>query len=315
MDRSPVTIIVVPRERFSATRASLESIYANTRWPFKLVYVDGGSPAPVARYLREAAAQREFTLLRTEHVLAPNEARNLGRRNVGDARYLVFVDNDVTVEPGWLTQLMTTMEETHADIVGPLYMIGEPGSDRVHMAGGDAWFEDGENGRAFHERHRCCHQPRSEAGELKREPVDFVEFHCMLVRREQLQRFGPFDEELLSTHEHLDFCLGAKAAGARIVFDPDAVVTYSPPRRFEPGDRSYYLLRWSPEWNDRSLQRFAEKWSVTDRATLSKSRTWLGRHQSKAFRKPVRRFASYLAPLYTRDLVRERADATAPDSC
>lgn len=40
-----VTIVVSPRERFSYTRESLESIYEHTKAPFKLVYVDGGSPS------------------------------------------------------------------------------------------------------------------------------------------------------------------------------------------------------------------------------------------------------------------------------
>ncbi len=42
-----VTLVVVPRERFSFTMTSLENIYEMTDIPFKLVYVDGGSPAPI----------------------------------------------------------------------------------------------------------------------------------------------------------------------------------------------------------------------------------------------------------------------------
>src|SRR5262249_24309080 len=45
-----VTIVVVPRERFSFARASLEALYRHTDPPFHLVYVDGGSPRRVRRY-------------------------------------------------------------------------------------------------------------------------------------------------------------------------------------------------------------------------------------------------------------------------
>jgi hypothetical protein len=38
-----VTIVVVPRERFSYARTSLESVYANTHVPFRLIYVDGAA--------------------------------------------------------------------------------------------------------------------------------------------------------------------------------------------------------------------------------------------------------------------------------
>ncbi|MGB3761496.1 MAG: glycosyltransferase family 2 protein, partial [Rivularia sp. (in: cyanobacteria)] len=37
MSEPQVTIIVSPRERFSYTRESLESIYENTQIPFKLI--------------------------------------------------------------------------------------------------------------------------------------------------------------------------------------------------------------------------------------------------------------------------------------
>lgn len=43
-EQPKVTLIVNPRERFSYARQSLESIYANTEYPFNLVYVDVCSP-------------------------------------------------------------------------------------------------------------------------------------------------------------------------------------------------------------------------------------------------------------------------------
>jgi hypothetical protein len=39
-----VTIVVVAREQFSKSQISLESIYAATPRPFRLVYVDGNFP-------------------------------------------------------------------------------------------------------------------------------------------------------------------------------------------------------------------------------------------------------------------------------
>lgn len=55
MNNPSVTIVVVPRERFSYTRESLESIYQNTELPFKLIYVDGNSLRPVKEYLETQA--------------------------------------------------------------------------------------------------------------------------------------------------------------------------------------------------------------------------------------------------------------------
>src|SRR5579864_7036334 len=116
---SVLTIIVVPRERFSYSRTSLESIYANTDQPFRLIYVDGGSPKHVKNYLEVQAKVKDFKLLRTEHYLSPNQARNIGLR-AANSKYVVFVDNDVIVASGWLTALLQCAEETNASLVGPL---------------------------------------------------------------------------------------------------------------------------------------------------------------------------------------------------
>lgn len=51
MNNIQVTIVVSPRERFSYTRESLESIYQYSDLPFKLVYVDGNSPSHIKKYL------------------------------------------------------------------------------------------------------------------------------------------------------------------------------------------------------------------------------------------------------------------------
>ena len=77
-----VTIIVAPRERFSYTRESLESIYEHTQVPFKLIYVDGSSPSHIKKYLENQAQEKQFKIIRTEHYLSPNHARNLGLRQV-----------------------------------------------------------------------------------------------------------------------------------------------------------------------------------------------------------------------------------------
>ena len=45
----PVTVVVVPRERFSMAARALDVLYERTASPFSLVYVDAGSPRPVRR--------------------------------------------------------------------------------------------------------------------------------------------------------------------------------------------------------------------------------------------------------------------------
>ena len=80
MSEDSATIVVVPRDHFSDTRESLESLLEFTPPPRALVYVDGGSPPRIARYLRERATAANFELIRRDHYLTPNQARTSAPR-------------------------------------------------------------------------------------------------------------------------------------------------------------------------------------------------------------------------------------------
>jgi GT2 family glycosyltransferase len=113
------TIGFVPRESFSQTERSLETIYARTEGQFELVCIDGGSPPVVKQYLEHASREKGFALVRTDEFLIPNQARNLVLDHV-NTEYVVFVDNDILVAPGWLDALVRCADETGAWAVGPL---------------------------------------------------------------------------------------------------------------------------------------------------------------------------------------------------
>jgi len=308
-----VTVALVPRERFSFTRTSLESIYANTHCAFDLVCVDGGSPPEIRDYLKAQATERGFKLIRTDYILSPNEARNLAVSET-DTEYVVFIDNDVTVDPGWLEKLVACADETGAWIVGPLYMIGPPGTDVIHMAGGDMGIREDKGRRVFHERHRLCNTLLTEhCDEIRREPVDMVEFHAMLVRRDAFDTMGLLDEGLMSADEHADVCLLARKHGGEVYLEPASKVTYTPSRPLGPGDRAFHLMRWSPEWNNRTLDRFAEKWDLDRHGDGLRSQwRWLTRHRLAVYRwfgvlDPV------LRPIVTWHEVRRREQLRPPN--
>ena len=182
MSDPDVTVVVVPRERFSLIPRSLDSLYAGTAMPFRLVYVDGGSPPRVQRYLEVESAKRGFRLIRSERYLAPNEARNMGLAQAR-GKYVVFIDNDVLVSPGWLHALVRCADETGAWLVGPLYCFGEPASTKVHMAGGTAHIEVRDGRRYLAERHHVPgHWLKECRSTLRRTQTELMEFHCLLAR-------------------------------------------------------------------------------------------------------------------------------------
>ena len=263
-----VTIIVAPRERFSYTCESLESIYEHTQLPFKLIYVDGGSPSHIKKYLEIKAVEKQFQLIRTEHYLSPNHGRNLGLRQV-DTKYVVFIDNDVVVTPGWLKAAVDCAEETNATVVSPLVCQYLPLHEEVHCAGGESGIKietkDNTTRRRFIEK--IFKQGRKVADvrpNLQRQETGLAEFHCMMVRTEIFDKIGLLDEGLLNTKEHVDLCILVAEAGGSIYLEPDSLVTYVPGPPLEWSDVGYYMLRWSDAWELASLKRLREKWNLTE---------------------------------------------------
>ena len=264
-----VTVVMSPRERFSLTRLSIESLFSDLSVPFDFICVDGGSPASVRDYLRREAERRGFRLIRTEYYLTPNEARNLAVKQVKTA-YVIFIDNDLIVARGWLSHLLLCAEETNAAIVAPLICIGEPVHSRVHIAGGDARFVEENGRRIFQESHQFANRAVAEVRDkLGRGPCELAEFHCMLTRKSVLDRLGPLDENLKSVSEHTDFCLTVRQAGGIVIFEPNSVVTYLVGPPLVLSDIPYFYYRWSDEWSIDSERYFHEKWGTVfnDRIT------------------------------------------------
>lgn len=263
-----VTIVVVPRERFSYTRESLESIYENTNYPFKLIYVDGGSPTHIKNYLATQAVEKKFQLIRTDHYLSPNHARNIGLRQV-NSKYVVFIDNDVVVTPGWLQPLVDCAEATGATIVSPLICQYLPLHTEVHCAGGESGVKVETKGETTRRRiiEKIYKQGRKVADvrpQLQRQQTGLAEFHCMMVRTEIFAQIGLLDEGLLNTKEHVDLCIMVNEAGGTVYLEPESLVTYVPGPPLKWTDLHFYMLRWSDAWELASLKHLRDKWNLSE---------------------------------------------------
>jgi GT2 family glycosyltransferase len=287
-----VTIVVVPRERFSYSQQSLASIYQDTDdYQFELVYVDGGSSPQLKQYLQEQSKLKGFKLIRTEHYLSPNCARNLGIREA-KGKYIVFVDNDVLVKRGWLQKLVECAEETGATVVGTLTCIDNPVHEVVHNGGGTTYIEVRAEGnkigryvvqKSYLEGKRVS----KIADQLTRFQCEFVEFHTALVRKSFFDEHGLLDEGLLSTREHIDLCLTAAKAGGTVYCERQSIVTYMTGAEWDWYDYTYFALRWSDAWDLASFDHFRKKWDVEEDWYFERRYNRLGRRRYRALMRPI----------------------------
>jgi hypothetical protein len=259
---SCVTIVISPWH-FSATRSSLESIFAFTEEPYELVYVDGNSPPQIESYLQTRARERGFSLLRCDRYLTSSEARNIGMQHVS-TEYVVFVDNCTIVSPGWLSSLIQCAQETGAWAVGPLYCQGAGADPTVYSAAPALQIIEENGRRRLHETAPHAVKRLADVRQtLQRGPCGYVKSFCMLTRKSVVELLGGFDERYYAFQEHRDFCLSIAAAGGSLVCEPAAVV-FLETAGIALTDLPMLALRYSDAWLRPSVAHFAAKWNLPE---------------------------------------------------
>jgi len=127
-------------------------------------------------------------------------------------RYLVFLNNDTVVLPGWLEALVETAERDQtAGAVGSMFLYPD---GRIQEAGAVVW----SNGEAFH--YGWGRSPEDRRFTFARE-VDYCSGASLLVRRELFERLGGFDRRYAPAYyEDTDLCMGVRSLGYRVVYQP-----------------------------------------------------------------------------------------------
>lgn len=260
-----VTLIMTVRERFSPTVSAIESVMANTTMPFRFVFADMRCPPWLSVAVAGLSRRHGFRVVRFDAPVWPQQVRKDLIDGV-DTEYVVFLDNDLHVYPGWLEKLVECADDMGAGLVGPLYLWGDDVSPpRVHMAGGLLQDISEGDGRVLIERHNGLNaDPDRAAAALRRTPCDFLEFHCMLLRTSLAREPGLLDPRIACVHEHIDVALAARRGGHEIYLETASRVLY---RVFIPttlDDLPLMLWRWAPAAVEASIAAFCAKWRVID---------------------------------------------------
>jgi GT2 family glycosyltransferase len=147
--------------------------------------------------------------------------RNLGfsaGNNAGAAlatgEWLVFLNDDTKVTPGWLDQMMAVAQRRNAACVGA-FIVDWPG-ERVDFAGGLVNFE----GRGYALGYDL---PVAEAV-LDEQPMLFGCGAAVMFRRDVFESSGRWDEPTFAYYEDVEFGWRLWLLGHEVWFAPNAVV-------------------------------------------------------------------------------------------
>lgn len=124
---------------------------------------------------------------------------------------VVFLNNDTVPHPGWLTPLVSALQDETVGAAGSLlrypdYRVQHAGVRLAWEAGTLTAYNILEDGA--------------------RRNVEAVTGACMAVDRSKFLSIGGFDEQYWNGYEDVDLCLTMRHMGWNVVYQPGSVVTH-----------------------------------------------------------------------------------------
>lgn len=200
---------VIPHwNRVDLLRTVLENLRAQTR-PFdRVIVVDNGSTDGSA----EVAEQMGAEVVRLPRNQGFADAVNRGVERADGCEWVAILNNDVTLDPNWLTQLLATVGDA-AFATGKILSAKDP----TFIDG--TWDEISRGGCAM----RIGAGAKDGPDWDERRDIRMASMTACLIRRSDFQRLGGLDERFQSYLEDVDFGLRCAISGLWGIYEPCAI--------------------------------------------------------------------------------------------
>jgi GT2 family glycosyltransferase len=222
-----VDIVICVHNALEDVRVCLDSVARNSSIRSKLYIVNDGSDAATAEYLREFSSGQEACVL-LENPIAEGYTRaaNKGLR-ASSADYVVLLNSDTVVPPGWLERLLECGEsDPRIGIVGPLSNAASWQSvPEVHDNNGDWAVNPLPEGYSVDD----VAEALGAISEKRFPRAPFLNGFCLATKRPLIDAIGYFDEESFphGYGEENDYCLRAAEAGFELAISDHAYVYHA----------------------------------------------------------------------------------------
>lgn len=242
-----VTLVLVTYNKLELTDACLHSLEKNTQYKnFEVIVVDNDSRDSTPEYLREWASRGE-----NRKIILNSDNRGFAAANnqgMKEARgeYLVLLNNDTYVTPGWLGTLVRHLRRNpDIGIVGPV--TNNIGNESKIQISYDSMAEMESAARMYTSSHM--------GEEL---PLYTAAFFCVAFPRAIYERVGDLDEAFgIGMFEDDDYCRRVQQIGHTVVCAEDVFIHHHHSASFNlmgmerriklfNDNRQVYESKWGP---------------------------------------------------------------------
>ena len=217
--REPVTI-VIPHFRTEVLSDCLQSLFAHSCWPLRVIVVDDGGGAPSLQMAR--ARFPDIEVLSNEGNRGFSYSCNRGLETAR-TEYSVLLNDDTRVTPNWLQPLVAAADDDDAVAACQPKLLSPAGAAAFDYSGAAGGYID-RLGYTFC-RGRLLDAVETDRGQYDA-PADLF-WTCgsaMLVRTEAVRKVGLLDLDFFMHFEEIDLCWRLRLAGYRLVAVPSSVV-------------------------------------------------------------------------------------------
>jgi len=209
-----VSVVVVTYNNLELTKACLSSLTELSQYDnLEIIVVDNASQDGTQSYLTQWARESNKRKL----ILNPDNRGFAAANNQGLAiasgEYLILLNNDTYVTPGWVRTLLSHLRRD-----GTIGIVGPVTNNIGNEAKIDIGYDDMEEMRSISSSYTRRHMGMNR-------PLRTAAFFCVMMSKETFRRVGPLDETFgRGFFEDDDYCRRIEQIGMRIVCAEDVFI-------------------------------------------------------------------------------------------